>query len=127
MIRFFLTLLGVCGLIIGAILSAYHQSWFLHLPSFLYETTIFLVFTTGVMYAYLYKIQKPDSFVQLYLLMMVVKFFLYGGYVYFMIIKDSIGTTMNVSFFMILYFIFTGIEVVFLYLKISPKTPTDNM
>ena len=108
---------------IGGILSAYHQSWILHPPSFLYETVIFLIVSTGAMYGYLYNVNKPDFFVQLYLLLMVVKFFLYGAYVYFMIIKDKPGATMNVAFFITLYFIFTALEVGFLYRKISSKTP----
>ena len=79
------------------------------------------------MYAYLYKINKPDFFVQLYLLLMVVKFFLYGTYTYFMIIKDKMGAMLNVTFFMILYFIFTALEVIFLYRKTASKTHTDRV
>lgn len=120
--RFFLTLLSVCGLIITGMLVAYNQSWILSLPSFLFETALFITVCTGAMFAYLYRIDKPDSFVQLYLLFMVVKFFLYGTYTYFMITNDKIGATLNVTFFMALYFIFTGLEVIFLYRKTSSKT-----
>jgi len=103
-------------------LVANSKSWISSLPSFLFETTIFLVISTGAMFAYLYRIKKPDFFVQLYLLFMVVKFFLYGTYTYFMIIKDKIGATLNVTFFIMLYFILTGLEVIFLYRKTSSKT-----
>ena len=56
--------------------------------------------------------------------MMAVKLLAYGGYAYFMISSDKAGAGLNVVFFMFAYFIFTGLEIAFLYRKIaSDNTP----
>ena len=70
-------------------------------------------------FVYLYKVNKPDFFVQLYLLTMAVKLVAYGAYNLLMILKDKSGAAENVVFFMILYLVFTTLEIVFLYRKIT--------
>jgi len=114
LIRFLITLV-VCACVIAgcSFLLAQIQ------PSFFYQTLIFLVFSTAVIYQYLYKIDKPDFFVQLYLLTMAVKLLAYGVYNVFVILEDKPGAVANVVFFMIVYFIFTALEIAFLYRKIT--------
>lgn len=119
MIRFGLTLVISALVLAGLTVIAYRQLWIEQLPSFFYQTLIFLVFTTFTIFAYLYKISKPEFFVQLYLLTMAVKFVAYGGYNLVMILEDKAGAAMNVVFFMILYVVFTGLEIAFLYTKIT--------
>ncbi len=119
MIRFVLVLL-IAALALACLAGlAYKQLWIEQLPSFFFETLIFLVFSTTTIFAYLYKVDKPDFFVQLYLLTMVVKFLAYGAYNLFMIMEDKPGAAANVVFFMLLYAVFTGLEIAFLYRKIS--------
>jgi len=101
------------------VLSAVHMAWIPRQPSFFYQTLIFLVFSTGLIYRYLYKASRPEFFVQLYLLTMAVKILAYGVYAYIMISKDAAGAALNVVFFMITYFCFTALEITFLYRKIS--------
>jgi hypothetical protein len=98
---------------------AQSQSWIRGLPSFFYQTLIFLAFSTITIFSYLYNTNKPDFFVQLYLLTMVVKFLAYGAYNLFMIQEDKDGAPLNVVFFMILYIVFTALEITFLYRRIS--------
>ena len=86
--------------------------WIAALPSFFFQTTIFLLFGTGLLYVYLYRFNKPDFFIQLYLLTMAVKLLAYGAYNFFMIIEDKQGAVKNVVWFMTLYFIFTALEMV---------------
>jgi hypothetical protein len=50
---------------------------------------------------------------------MVVKLLAYGAYNVAVIIMDRAGAPSNVVFFLVLYFIFTALEVAFLYRKIS--------
>jgi hypothetical protein len=95
------------------------QQWITILPSFFYQTLIFLFFGTGLLFIYLYRFDKPDFFVQLYLLTMAVKLLAYGAYNFFMVLEDKMGARQNVVWFMILYFIFTVLEIGFLYRKIS--------
>jgi hypothetical protein len=106
---------------VALVFLAVRQGLIGELPSFFYQTLIFLLFSTIVIYAYLYKVSKPDYFVQLYLLTMAVKLLGYGAYVYFMITGDGNGAIANVVFFMTTYFIFTTLEIVFLYHKNSSK------
>jgi hypothetical protein len=50
---------------------------------------------------------------------MVVKLLAYGAYNFVMIIDDRGGATENVVWFSVLYFIFTAVEIGFLYRRIS--------
>lgn len=123
MIRFVIVL-TVSALVVGGFTwGAYALQWIDQFPSFFYQTLIFLVFSTTTIFAYLHKINKPDFFVQLYLLTMAVKLLAYGAYNLVMIVKDNAGASVNVVFFMMLYVIFTVLEIAFLYRKISGSAP----
>lgn len=119
MIRFVLALTVSALVVAGLTALVYGQLWTQPLPSFFYQTLIFLVFTTTTIFVYLYKVNKPDFFVQLYLLTMAVKLVAYGAYNLLMVLKDKSGAAENVVFFMILYLVFTTLEIVFLYRKIT--------
>ena len=95
------------------------QPWLNELPSYFFQTLILLLFGTGLLYIYLYRFNRQDLFVHIYLLSMVVKLLAYGAYNFFMIIDDEAGAVSNVSSFMLLNLIFTLLEIVFLYKKIS--------
>lgn len=113
MTRFLIALFITAGVIAGFSILILENT-----PSFFYQTLVFLVFGTALIYRYLYKLDKPDIFVQLYLLTMMVKFLAYGAYMLFVILEDQPSAAPNVAFFMIVYFIFTILEIVFLYRKI---------
>jgi hypothetical protein len=117
--KFFLTLAATSGIIIGIAAWAVDQAYLEHLPTFFYQSIFFLAFSTAIIYRYLYRVDKPDFFVQLYLLMMTVKLLAYACYVYFMIVTDTSGASANVAFFLAVYFLFTGLEVAFLFHKIN--------
>lgn len=120
MIRFFLTLIFASGLMITMVWAMVSNGWWITtLPSFFYQTISFLLFGTGLLFVYLYKFDKPDYFVHLYLLTMAVKLLAYGAYNFFMVIEDRQQAVENVVWFMVLYIAFTGIEISFLYQKIS--------
>jgi hypothetical protein len=124
LIRFVVALLVGASCIAALVFFAIQKTWLDELPSFFYQTLVFLLFSTIVIYAYLYKVDKPDYFVQLYLLTMAVKLLAYGAYVYFMITGDGKGAFTNVIFFMVSYFLFTTLEIVFLYRR-NPTKHTD--
>lgn len=119
MIRFFVVLLVAAVAVGGLTFLAAHLSWINSLPSFFYQTILFLLFATFVVFRYLYRIEKPDFFVRLYLLTMVLKFVAYGAYNLIVILEDRRGAAANVVFFMLLYLLFTALEIGFLYRKIS--------
>jgi hypothetical protein len=90
-------------------------------PSFFFQTLIFLVFSTGLLFIYLFKANKPDFFLQLYLLSMTVKLLAYCSYCLIVVLEDRPGAIENVVFFMVCYFIFTALEIGFLYRKINGR------
>ena len=105
MIRFFLSLVGISLLFMFCVRAAVNLQWIDALPSFFYETLIFLLFGTALLFAYLYKFNRPGFFVQLYLLTMAVKLLAYGAYNFFVIVEDKHGAVLNVAWFMTLYLI----------------------
>ena len=119
MIRFFFTLLTVALVLSTVAWVSADSRWIAALPSFFFQTTAFLLFGTGLLFIYLFRFNKPDFFIQLYLATMALKLLGYGAYNFFMIIEDRPGATNNVVWFMTLYFVFTGLEIAFLYQKIS--------
>ena len=118
MIRFFITLVVVTTVLVSITWILVNKQW-ITIPSFFFQTIIFLLFGTGVLFVYLYRFDKPDFFIQLYLLTIAVKLLAYGAYNFFMIMEDGKGAVHNVVWFMLVYFIFTALEIVFLYKKIS--------
>jgi hypothetical protein len=118
-IRFTAILAGVTLLVAGFTVLASWQHWIEHLPSFFYETLILLLFSTLTIFAYLYRLHRPDFFVPLYLLTMAVKLLAFGAYNAVMILMDKAGAIANVIFFLLIYVLFTVLEIAFLYRKVS--------
>jgi hypothetical protein len=91
-------------------------------PSFFPEILLFLVFTTLVIYIYLSKAGSPAIFVRLYLLLLMLKLVAYGVFLFIIILKDRAAIRANVTFFLVTYFVFTVLEIGFLYHKINHRT-----
>jgi len=121
MFKFIATSLSIALFLIALVHFGTHLGW-IPIPSFLYQTLIFITFTTAVIFAYLYRMAKPDFFVPMYLLTMGVKLVAYSSYAYFMIRSDRGGAVTNVAFFLLCYAIFTAMEIAFLHRKISSET-----
>jgi hypothetical protein len=122
LVKFILWLLITAAFILGVFQFALMQGWISQKPSFSYATVFLLTFVTAVIYRYLYKLSSPEFFVQLYLLLMVVKLIAFLGYNVFMVLKDKPGAAANVIFFLIGYLIFTALEIVFLYQHVNTKS-----
>jgi hypothetical protein len=100
----------------------HRHGWISALPSFLYVTTWLVALTTVILFIYLYRSEKRRFFVQLYLLSMVVKLVAYLAYNLIIILHNRSGAFANVVYFLLVYFLFTAIEIGFLYRKISPSS-----
>lgn len=109
--------LTVALIAFAAVRLAAQWSWIAVVPSYNAESLIVLTAFTLVIYRYLDRIRTPAVFVQIYLLTMAIKLLAYGVYVGFMIADDRSGAPANVVFFLVLYVIFTVIEVAFLHRK----------
>jgi uncharacterized membrane protein YjjP (DUF1212 family) len=108
--RFILTVLLVAAVLAGSVLLFVPEQ-----PSFLFQTSFFLLFTTITTYRYLQRATNPEDFVRLYLGMVVLKLMMGLGYALVMVMTDRASAAGNVVYFLISYFLFTAIEVGFLY------------
>lgn len=116
--RFFIVIAALAfGLWLACVLCV-SASIIPRMPGFWLETLFFLVFSTSLLFIYLYRVHS-DQFVQLYLLTMVVKLLAYGGFAVFVILQDRPGAVLNIGFFLLAYLLFTALELVFLFPKIS--------
>src|SRR5690348_13438402 len=93
----------------------------MELPSFFYQTLLLMPLVTFLIYRYLLRVDKASSFTQFYLLSMVLKLLACLAYILMIVRKDPTGAVSNASFFIVLYAIFTALEVAFLYRKINPR------
>lgn len=107
----------------SAVKFLYAQGWIESVPSFLYESTVLMAFITIVIFVYLYRSKKAGHFTQLYLLSMVVKLITALIFVVLIVVIDQPAAVPNAVYFMVLYFMFTAVEIGFLYPKISGSSP----
>jgi hypothetical protein len=117
-LRFFLTILIAAAAVAAFVLIGVERGYF-EQPTFFVKTLVFLTFSTALIFAYLYKADKPGFFLQLYLLTMVVKLLAYCTFCLVMILNDKSSAIGNAVFFMSTYFVFTVIEIAFLFKKIN--------
>jgi hypothetical protein len=120
LLKFLITLTVAAGIVWGFVVYGSQQAFFVR-PSFFVPTLIFLAFATILIYFYLYTVDKPAHFVQLYLLTMAVKLLAALAFCFFMISRDKASAVGNIVFFMCTYFLFTAIEIGFLYHRISGR------
>jgi hypothetical protein len=117
--RFFLALFGTAAVLGGAAYLLLRLQYLVALPSFFLQSLILLIFGTTTLFVYLFRFNRSGYFVQIYLLTMGIKLVGYGAYNFFMIAEDEAGAASNVVWFMLVYVIFTALEIGFLYPKIS--------
>jgi hypothetical protein len=115
LIRFYIALVVLAFMITMMGIWAEAASYWVK-PSFFVETLILLVFSTGLLYRYLFNVSS-DLFVQLYLSTIAIKILAYAGYMFLVVSLDSPGAPRNVAFFMFTYLVFTAVEIGFLYHK----------
>jgi hypothetical protein len=121
MIRISVVLVGVTLALLGGLHLAQRQHWISGYPTFTNEILIFLLLGTLINFRYLDRIESPELFVRMYLFMMALKLLAFGAFVVVIILFDKAGAKGNIAFFIITYIIFTGLEVGFLYRKITKQ------
>jgi uncharacterized phage infection (PIP) family protein YhgE len=92
-------------------------------PSFYLESLILLALTTGGLYFFLVKTKRdrPDFFVPLFLATLVIKLLAMGAFLFVMVLDDPAGAIPNAVSFLVLYLIFTALEIGFLYPQITRR------
>ena len=97
----------------------FDQGYVSRIPSFLHESTWLVATLTSIIFVYLYRMGKPALFVQFYLLSLVVKLIACLTYTLVIILKSRSGAVANVVYLLAVYFLYTALEIAFLYRKIS--------
>lgn len=123
MIRFVLALIVLSFISFSITYLLVSNDVIAHWPTFTHESLALLTISVGVIFRYLIKVDKAELFINLYLLGMVVKLLAYGAYSFFMIARDEAGAAYNLVFFLANYFVFTALEIGFLYQKTTGKKP----
>ncbi|HYG03968.1 MAG TPA: hypothetical protein VD927_16095 [Chryseosolibacter sp.] len=121
MIKFILAALLVSLVIAAGVVYGVEYGVIDKQPSFYVPTLVLVAFVTIVIYGYLYRLKSPDAFTQFYLLLMVVKVFAFLAYNIVIVLKSKENAAYNVIFFLITYFLFTGLEIAFLYFHVSSR------
>jgi hypothetical protein len=117
------TVLGFSGMVLAVaallvigtkVLAIY--GWIDGEPSFMWETVALLCISTIIIYFFLQKGNRRDplEFVKSFLLSVVLKIVLGGIFIVILIKLDAPGANANALFFLISYFLFTGLEVTML-------------
>lgn len=112
--------LVVVLVLISLILIGIGNWFFTVLPPYFYQTIALLFMGTVGIYFYLLDVKKnrPEYFVQMYIATQFAKILAYGSYMLFVVWDDSNRASDHALIFMITYFVFTAIEVIFLYRKV---------
>jgi hypothetical protein len=118
-LRFYILLLGAGMVMAAAVCFWEMQGWIKNRPSFLAASLILLLATTSIISRYIFHAAKTSYFVQVYVGTIVIKLLGYGAYCFWMISANQAGAALNIAFFMIVYFVFTALEILFLFRKIS--------
>lgn len=116
MTKFIITLAGTALLILVA------GTWGIESrPEYFYRTLALLFISTAGLYRFLLKTKehRPDFFVQFYLATMVVKLIAYGAYLFVLVKTQPQKAMADVLFFMAVYFVFTALEIGFLYRQVN--------
>ena len=108
-------------LLLAAIIIWVCQIAFSAMPSYLYQTIALLFIGTIGIYFFLVDVKKnrPDYFVPLYIATQFVKILAYGSYMLFVVWDQSAEAVNHVMIFMITYLLFTAVEIIFLYRKVT--------
>ena len=117
MTRFIVALI-VAAFIIVAATYLLDQFRTISLPSFLWPSVVMLFISNVVIFRKIYQSQQ-SQFVTVYLGTLVIKLVAYLGYATVVVVIDRDGAVENVTFFLISYFLFTVLEIMFLYPKIN--------
>jgi hypothetical protein len=117
--RFIAALLGATTALLVALFLMQRSQLITRLPSFGWQTTIFLAASTGVVYWYVLKFHKQGFTIQAVMGSVLLKLVGSLAFLLLVVYKDPAGALPNALVFMIGYLLFTALEIAFLYPRIS--------
>ncbi|MEK6780865.1 MAG: hypothetical protein AABY93_04130 [Bacteroidota bacterium] len=114
--QFIIAIFSVSLTFIFSVYLALKQGWIRSVPSFTSEITLSLAIVTTAISYYLQRIKKskPQEAFQSYLFSIVVKMVIGCAIILSIIMADRAGAMANALLFIVVYFIFTCMEIFFL-------------
>jgi hypothetical protein len=127
MVRFFLLVLGLAALLYGGLAAAVSQGWFPR-PSYSDEIILFLALAHLGLFGFVLRQldARPEDFVKIYLGSTVLRIFFFGLFIFLVLRMDTVSGPSNALFFLVCYFLFTGLEVAALYPVVSKRKPSKQ-
>jgi hypothetical protein len=110
----FLIWLGVSAFVIVVATFALARFSRMPLPTMLWPTVFFTVICTAVMFRRVFQSTR-EQFMMAYLLTIVLKLLVSLSYAVVIMLLDKQGAVPNVLFFLLLYIVFTILEVIHLF------------
>ena len=123
MLKFIIALVITALVLWGGLQLCIFYHWLDRTPSFSRESLALLFITNLIIFYYLNRLSK-EIFVQLYLLSMALKIVAYASFILIIVLKNREQAFANAVFFLIAYFVFTALEVAFLYKRFGPSQPS---
>ena len=127
MVRFFLLVIGLSALLYAGIAGGAGQGWFAR-PSYSDEIILFLGLAHLGLFAFVLRQldSRPDDFVKVYLGSTVLRILFFGLFIFLVLRIDPASGPANALFFLLCYFLFTGLEVAALYPIVSERKPSQR-
>ena len=119
MTRFLISLTLLIAALVSAVYLGGQYQWFGTVPTFSLEIIFFLGISTAVIFYLLIRRSGTPAFTQAYLLSIVLKMLVSSAFILVVIFRDRSGAFENALLFIVSYFLFTALEVGFLFKRIN--------
>jgi len=127
MVRFVLLVSGLAALLYAGLASGVAQGWFAR-PSYSDEIILFLGLAHLGLFVFVLRQldNRPEDFVKIYLGSTVLRILFFGVFIFLVIRMDPVSGPSNALFFLLCYFLFTGLEVAALYPIVAKRKPAKQ-
>ncbi|MBL7852529.1 MAG: hypothetical protein JNN04_16610 [Cyclobacteriaceae bacterium] len=127
MVRFVLMVLGLASVLFAGVAMGVRQGWFAR-PSYSDEIILFLGLAHLGLFGFILRRldSGPEDFVKIYLGSTVLRILFFGLFIFLVIRLDPVSGPANALFFLLSYFLFTGLEVAALYPIVSNRKPAKQ-
>ena len=126
-VRFFLLAFGLAALLYAGLAGAVIQGWFPK-PTYSDEIILFLALSHLGLFGFVLRQldARPEDFVKIYLGSTVLRILFFGVFIFLVLRLDPVSGPANALFFLLCYFLFTGLEVAALYPIVSKREPAKQ-
>jgi hypothetical protein len=127
MLRFFLLVFGLAALLYAGLSGAVSQG-LVSRPSYSDEIILFLALAHLGLFGFVLRRldARPEDFVKIYLGSTVLRILFFGLFIFLVLRMDPVSGPANALFFLLCYFLFTGLEVAALYPIVSKRKPAKQ-